>query len=76
MYIYHLGQDEPFIKDIYLTHEKKFTDEEFKRICKEIDIKYIHSHIAVICKHLEKEYGFKNIADLSIGYYEYNPLKC
>lgn len=72
MYIYNVSQYEPHMLDFYLIHEKEFTQEEFVKMCEEIEVKYKHIHIVVICNHLKENYDFKDIGDYVVGYYEYN----
>ena len=76
MYIYNISQYEPYAEDLFLMHEKEFSQEEFERMCSEVKVKYELTHIIVICNHLKDKYGFKNIGDYITGYYEYNVIKC
>lgn len=72
MYIYNVSQYEPYSLDLFLVHEKKFTQEEFEKMCDEIEIKYKYSHALVVCNYLKEKYNFKGIGDCIVGYYEYN----
>lgn len=72
MYIYNISQYKPYSVDLFLVHEKEFTQEEFKKMCEEVEIKYEHSHSLSVCNYLKDKYDFKDIGDYIVGYYEYN----
>lgn len=70
MYIYNISQYEPIEIDIYLYHEKQFTQQEFCDLCGEAYVKTERNYVSCIYRYLRDNYGFKNINDLVEGYYE------
>lgn len=71
MYIYHISQYKPCILDLYLVHKKEFTQEEFNDMCKEAKRENNgKDQISYVYIYLKKNYGFKDIGDRIVGYYE------
>ncbi|WP_432400872.1 hypothetical protein [Wukongibacter sp. M2B1] len=56
-------KDDAYFEEAYVTHRKKFTNEEFEKMCKEglrvYQGKYIDSGAEEIRKYLIQNYGFE-----------------
>lgn len=67
MFYYSIGNYE---YDVILMHEKEFSEEEFRSMCKESPLtEYGYYTVYNVEKHLVDNYGFKAINGLAVAYF-------